>query len=106
MPDLEKLIERGVEFIWLGALGTFGGIANYVYSSVDGNRRFVWGMFVANVILACFVGVLVGQFIDLENPYRDGYIMAAGFCAYPILQAVQRRIAEYLRSTFPNSPEE
>lgn len=106
MIDIGKIIERAVELIWLGALGTFGGIANYVYDSVDNSRRFAWGLFIASVILACFAGILVGQFIGMDSPYRDGYIMAAGFCAYPILRALKAHVGAYLRYKFPKSPEE
>lgn len=106
MIDWERVVARAAELIALGVLGAFGGIANYVYNSVKRHKTFSFWLFMANMVLAAFVGMMVGQFIDLDNPYRDGYIMAFGFAAYPVLELLEDRVRAYLDKKFPNGSED
>lgn len=106
MIEWERVVTRVAELTALGVLGAFGGIANYVYNSVKKSRAFSIWLFLANMVLAAFVGVMVGQFIGLDNPYRDGYIMAFGFSAYPVLELLEDRVRAYLNRKFPDWPED
>lgn len=105
MIDWERFITRAAELVALGVLGAFGGIANYVYNSVKRHKTFSFWLFLANMVLAAFVGVVVGQFISLDNNYRDGYIMAFGFSAYPVLELLEDRVKAYLDRRFPDDSE-
>lgn len=95
--DWDKVIVRLAELAGLGLLGALGGLANYVYLSLKQQKNFDWRLFVANLFLALFTGILIGQFIDESNSTRDGLIMASGFCAYPILNIVETWVIQYVK---------
>ena len=99
--EWERFIARLVELGWLGVLGAFGGLANYVYLSMRKQTPFNWKRFLANLFLAVFTGIMLGQFISPENPFRDGFIMAFGFCAYPLLNLVEDWIIQFAKSKLP-----
>lgn len=95
MSHMEKL----TQFLYFGLLGTLGGVAAYVYMLTTKGGKFHFWLFVGNVFLAFFVGKMVGTWLpeSTSHPeYRDGLVMAAGFCAYPILRLLEVRFGEWL----------
>lgn len=84
-----------VEWFQYGALAGFGGIANYLYVTVMRGKRFVWAMFSANIFIAFFVGNLVGRVVPADASYKDGIIMACGYCAFPLLAIIEFKVREW-----------
>lgn len=97
-----NLIDRLLEMTQYGLLASFGAIANYVYATFMQGKPFVWKMFFANIILAFFAGNMAGEFIAPDTNYRDGIIMACGYCAFPLLAifeaVVLSKFKEFLTS--------
>lgn len=85
----------------LGILGAFGGIANYYYLNVTKNRKFLWGVLFANIILAFFLGKVLGSFIDEGNEFRDGIVMLIGFFAFPIINILEARVVAFIDRLLP-----
>ena len=85
---IDKVPDRLIELIQLGLLGAFGGMANYVYVTMQEERKFSWIRMGINMFLAFFVGNLVGNLLP-DSTYKDGVLMAAGFCTYPILNTIE-----------------
>ena len=84
----DKLIERLLELMQFGMLASFGGVANYVYLTVQHGRAFSWVMMLVNMFLAFFVGNMVGSLLP-DSQFKDGLLMTAGFCTYPILNIIE-----------------
>ncbi len=85
---LERLPEKVFEFAQLGLLGAFGGLANYVHVTMYQEQKFSWVRMIVNIFLAFYVGNLIGSMMP-ESTYKDGLIMAAGFCCHPILKLIE-----------------
>ncbi len=83
--NLTALIDRALEMGQYGLLASFGAVANYFYATWMQGKPFVWKMFIANIVLAFFAGNMAGEFIAPETKFRDGIIMACGYCAFPLL---------------------
>jgi FtsH-binding integral membrane protein len=88
----ERLLAKLYEMMQFGLLATLGGVANYLFVTIDKERPFSFWMLVANLLLAFYVGNQVGAFLP-DSAYRDGFIMASGFATYPILSFMERRTA-------------
>ena len=84
----DRIAERLYEMFQLGMLGAFGGLANYVYITVQREQQFSWWRMLVNLFLAFFVGNFVGSIVP-ESTFKDGIMMAAGFCTYPILNVLE-----------------
>lgn len=80
--------DRVMELLQLGLLGAFGGLANYVYVTMQNETKFSWIRLFVNVFLAFFVGNMIGSLLP-DSTYKDGVLMAAGFCTYPILNIIE-----------------
>lgn len=87
--DLPNVLDRLFTAMGLGLLASFGAAAHYVYITVTQERSFHWLLFLCNLFVAFFVGVVFGEFVDSENKYRYGGVMLAGFFAYPLLGIVE-----------------
>lgn len=96
-----RLIEGAVSWGQLGLLGAFGGVANFYYLNATKNRKFIWGVLVANVILAFFLGRAVGGMIPHDNPIRDSIVMLVGFFAFPIVSVLEHRFIAFLDRVLP-----
>lgn len=86
----ERLLAKLYEMLQFGLLASLGGLANYLYVTVHREKPFSMWLMVANLLLAFYVGNLVGSFIA-ESQYRDGILMACGFVTYPILALMEQR---------------
>ena len=67
----DRLIERLMEMLQLGMLGAFGGLANYVYVTVQREQRFSWWRMGVNLFLSFFVGNFVGGIVP-DSTYKIG----------------------------------
>lgn len=84
-----SILERIMEAATVGILATAGGVANYLHAVyIKRQKEFSVVMFVMNILLAFFVGNLVGSFLEQSYRYRDGIIMMAGYCTFPILSII------------------
>lgn len=96
---LEQIREQVAGYLYFGLVGAFGGVASYVYMLSRGEGKFSFLLFLANMFLAFFTGKMVSTWLP-ELPaypeYRDGLVMASGFCAYPILRVVETRFGDFL----------
>uniref|UniRef100_A0A6M3M342 Holin n=1 Tax=viral metagenome TaxID=1070528 RepID=A0A6M3M342_9ZZZZ len=93
---LMKFLEGVLSWGHLGILGSFGGIANYYYLNATKNRTFLWGLLCANVVLAFFLGKVLGGFIPEDNEFRDSIVMLIGFFAFPIVNILEARVVAYI----------
>jgi fluoride ion exporter CrcB/FEX len=96
-----RFLEGALSWGHLGLLGAFGGIANFYYLNATKNRKFVWGVLAANVILAAFLGKSLGGMISEENEFRDSIVMLLGFFAFPVVHALEARFIAFLDRTLP-----
>lgn len=102
MPEkILSLVEGAISWGQLGILGAFGGVANFYYLNATKNRKFLWGVLLANVILAFFLGRAIGGMIPQENPVRDSIVMLVGFFAFPIVHALEARFIALLDRLLP-----
>jgi hypothetical protein len=99
---MEDWVEKLIRWAQLGMLGAFGGSAAYIHAMATKNQPFrVWA-FAANVFLAFFVGKMLGGLIPFSPTYieyRDGVVMALGFCAYPILGVLETKVVKWFKGT-------
>jgi hypothetical protein len=86
---LQSFIDRMADLAAAGMLAAFGGAASVLYSHVKDDKPLSVTLFVINILLAGFVGQLVGSLIPHDFAYRDGLLLSAGFCTFPILGLVQ-----------------
>lgn len=102
-------VDKMSKFAYFGLLGMLGGVAAYVYMLTTKGGKFSFWLFLGNVFLAFFVGKMVGTWLPdstYHPEYRDGLVMAAGFCAYPILRILEVRFGEWFFDRFmPNKGE-
>lgn len=102
-------IERILRWAQYGVIGTFGGAAAYVYLVASKGGKFQLLLFFSNLFLAFFVGKVMGTILpDVPTmpEYRDGMVMVAGFCTYPILRMFEDRFATWVGDRFfPKSGE-
>lgn len=92
--------ERLLEALQNGFISMIGGIANYFYVTEKTKSRFKFLSFFTNCLLAYFVGVVVGDFIPMEEQ-TYGVLMVAGFCCYPIVGYFEKRVIKLLDKYYP-----
>lgn len=97
MSMFEELPDKVMKFLQFGSLAGFGAAANYLYVTVMQGKRFVWAMFFANLFIAFFTGNMVGAFLPEGHQFRDGIIMASGYCAFPVLALVELGITRGIK---------
>ena len=93
-----KWVDAILTFIQYGALGALGGVAFYIYILSTRGGKFHALLFGANLFLAFFVGKIAGSFLPAfeANPdIKNGLVMAAGFCTYPILRLLEARFGKW-----------
>ena len=104
MEPLDRLVRLGEEILsWssLGVLGAFGGVANFYYLNATKNRAFAWGLLAANVVVAFFIGRVVGGFIDPDNQFRDSIAMLLGFFSFPVVHILEARLVAIINRVLP-----
>lgn len=88
--DFSRAIQKLQEMAELGLLGAFGAIASTAFTVAHKKKAFRLVLFVCNVVVAAFVGNVVGALLG-DSPHKDGLIMLCGFFAYPILEVLEER---------------
>lgn len=64
-----------------------GGIAHVLYRVSKGDD-FSIPRLIMNMLLAGWIGYVVGEFVPHSDLY-NAYVSIAGFCAYPILNLIE-----------------
>lgn len=93
---LQNFIDRVGELVAAGMLASMGGAASTLYAHVKEDKPLSFVSFIINVLLAGFVGQVVGSFIPLDFTYRDGILLSAGFCTFPILGLLQTYTTKFV----------
>jgi hypothetical protein len=57
----------------------------------QGDKEFHFIKFAIHLGIAFFIGCLIGEFIEGSERFKDGYLMAAGYCANEILNQLDSR---------------
>lgn len=79
----------------LGLLASYGAAANYVYSMLkDEQKKFSAFRFLGLLFLATFIGNFFGGFIPADTKVRDELLMGFGFCTFPLLALLEKRIEQ------------
>lgn len=86
---VQNFMDRLADLAAAGLLAAFGGAASVLYSHVKDDKPLSVTIFFVNVILAGFVGQVIGSLIPIDFAYRDGLLLSAGFCTFPILGLLQ-----------------
>lgn len=88
-------LSKLLDFLAAGLLSTFGGISAYLYTTFKRGEAFRFTPFLINVVLAFFLGNVVGSFIPQSFEYRDGILMIAGFSTWPILGLMEVYVEKF-----------
>lgn len=89
MLQIEEFAGRLLDLLAAGILSAFGGVAAYIYGNTKSGSQFKVGGFIANALVAFFVGNVCGSFIPHDMTGRDGILLMAGFCSFPILALLE-----------------
>jgi len=81
----EEWFIKLLQWFQFGVLAMFGGMIRYLREHTQGDKDFHFVKFLIHLSIAFFVGCLMGQFIEGSERFKDGYLMAAGYCANEIL---------------------
>lgn len=101
LDKIARWLETLLSWGHLGFLGAFGGVANFYYLNATKNRKFLWGVLFANVVIAFFLGRALGSFISEENQFRDGIVMLFGFFSFPLVHVLESRVVTLLDRILP-----
>ena len=85
----QEILSKLWDILSTGAIGAFGGASFYLYK-VSRGQDFKFSLFVINMLLAFFIGYVVGKFLS-PSDYRDGIIAISGFSSFPILDFLEKR---------------
>jgi hypothetical protein len=72
-----------------GLLAAFGGLVGHLVDNIKRGTKFSWVAFSVAVLVAFFVGQVLGDWLPHEMYGRDGVLMVAGTSGYPMLSALQ-----------------
>lgn len=99
MTTVTAFVDRISELAAAGVLASFGGAAQALYQLYKGDKPFSVVSFGICVILAFFVGQVVGSMIppSLEK-YHDGLLLMSGFCVFPILDIFNAYMSKLVKS--------
>lgn len=95
-------VKHAMELATAPALASLWGIAHYLYKVAKG-EKFRAGMFVINIALAAFVGVVIGDLFPVGSAYRDAVISISGFSSFPILAFLEKDWASLIRALVLNA---
>lgn len=85
-------LEQIFTFLLGGIYAAFGGMVHFLYQTAKRpDHPFNWLMFLINVAVAFYVGQVAWDFLPAVTPSKGGFIMLAGFLAYPILDFFEKR---------------
>ncbi|BAU39964.1 hypothetical protein [Ralstonia phage RSP15] len=95
MGEQQVYLSKLLDFLAAGLLSTFGGISAYLYTTFRKGESFKFTGFVINVVLAFFLGNVVGSFLPQTFEYRDGILMIAGFSTWPLLGIMEVYVEKF-----------
>jgi hypothetical protein len=96
---VSAFIDRISDLAAAGVLASFGGAAQALYQLYKGDKPFSIVSFAICVVLAFFVGQVVGSIIPTSlEKYHDGLLLMSGFCVFPILDIFNAYMAKLVRS--------
>lgn len=75
-----------------------GAVSNYLYQIQLGRRTFDLLKFVLTCLLGLYIGMLVGEFLPEDMPYRDGWLSVSGFSMYQIYYVLDVKGGAMVRS--------
>jgi fluoride ion exporter CrcB/FEX len=88
---------RWFDFLLNGSFAAFGAMAKYLYDNVRCHRSFKFSVFLTNIFLAVFAGVIANGFIPETVETRDELIIIVGFCTYPFLTLIEFKIDQFIK---------
>lgn len=87
-----------------GLLAAFGGLVGHLVDNVKRGSKFSWPAFAVAVLVAFFVGQVLGNWLPHEMYGRDGVLMVAGTSGYPMLVAMQDIVRGLVKKVGPGGP--
>jgi hypothetical protein len=95
----EEFLQRLVELFQFGSLASFGGLVKFLKDHQDHGKPFSLLKFFIQITIAFFVGCVLGDAIaSTGSPYKDGYLLAVGFCANEVLSQLESFIKARLEN--------
>ena len=76
-------------YLFGGGFAALGGLANYFYNQSITPKPFTLKLFLMNLFLSFFVGILASALLPVNTPQRDGLVMVAGYSAMKILEILE-----------------
>lgn len=80
-----------------GLLAAFGGLVGHLVDNINRGKKFSWFAFLVAVLVAFFVGQVLGDWLPSDMKGRDGVLMVAGTSGYPLLSAMQDMVMKFVR---------
>lgn len=87
-----------------GLLAAFGGLVGHLVDNIKRGDSFSFVGFVTSVLVAFFVGQVLGDWLPHEMYGRDGVLMVAGTSAYPVLASLQDVVMKLVEKLDPGGP--
>ena len=72
--------------------------------NIKRGTKFSWVAFSVAVLVAFFVGQVLGDWLPHEMYGRDGVLMVAGTSGYPMLSALQDIVMRLVKKVGPGGP--
>lgn len=92
-------IDKASGIVKAGLLASFGGLVGHLVDVVHRKATFSWLSFFVAILVAFFVGQVLGEWLPHELPGRDGILMVSGTSGYPVLVLLQERVKGLIRQT-------
>lgn len=89
MPPEPDFLTKLVEWFQFGSLAAFGGMIKFLRDHQHLDKSFSFIRFVIQLSIAFFVGCFLGDLLKGSDEFKDGYLMAAGFCANEMLTHIE-----------------
>lgn len=95
---VSSFFDRISDLAAAGVLASFGGAAQALYQLYKGDKPFSIIGFCITVLLAFFVGQIVGSLIPPNlSQYHDGLLLMSGFCVFPVLDVFNAYTSKMVR---------
>ena len=98
---VNELIERFGDIVIAGGVSIVGGAVAYVFKLTKTKEEFRLVPFFYSIIIAFFVGNVIGSLLPKGLEYRDGIILIFGFLSYPFLIMLERDGLDYVKAWLP-----
>lgn len=85
----QDFLARLVELFQFGSLAAFGGMVKFLREHQGGTATFSIFRFFIQLAVAFFVGCFLGDILKGSDQFKDGYLMAAGYCANEVLTQLE-----------------